>query len=230
MDMDNNPHFPRGLIQVAGVHDIEETRLLLELGVDLIGIPLRLTVNAEDLSEADARDISRTFPEKICLITYLDTPETILELVQFLGVSVIQLHGDVDPAIIPHVKLVLPDLQIIKSLVIGKGSMADLEADVRAFAPHVAAFITDTYNPETGAEGATGLTHDWEISRQLTLRSPRPVILAGGLSSANVGEAIRTVRPHGVDIHTGAEDVKGRKTAASAGPFIMAAKAAYGAF
>jgi phosphoribosylanthranilate isomerase len=48
--------------------------------------------------------------------------------------------------------------------------------------------------------GGTGETHDWAISRQIVERCPLPVFLAGGLSSANVEEAIRTVKPFGVDV------------------------------
>jgi phosphoribosylanthranilate isomerase len=51
-------------------------------------------------------------------------------------------------------------------------------------------FITDTFDPSTGASGATGKTHDWDISKSLVQLSPKPVILAGGLNAENVYEAI----------------------------------------
>ena len=51
-------------------------------------------------------------------------------------------------------------------------------------------FITDTYAPETGASGATGRTHDWTVSHRLAMLSPKPVILAGGLTPSNVRQAI----------------------------------------
>ena len=51
--------------------------------------------------------------------------------------------------------------------------------------------------------GGTGRTHDWSVSRKIVERSPVPVLLAGGLRPANVAEAIRTVRPFGVDVCTG---------------------------
>ncbi|MFW5837260.1 MAG: phosphoribosylanthranilate isomerase, partial [Desulfovibrionaceae bacterium] len=73
------------------------------------------------------------------------------------------------------------------------------------------AFITDTFDPATGASGATGLTHDWSVSRRLVELSPRPVILAGGLGPDNVAAAVRAVRPAGVDAHTGLEDASGAK-------------------
>ena len=148
-------------------------------------------------------------------------------LVDALQVSWIQLHGDVDPANLPRLKALLPRLRIIKSLVIGKYPAEQLEKMVQLMAPYVDAFITDTYNPANGAEGATGLTHDWRISRALQLACPRPLILAGGLNADNVADAIRTVRPWGVDVHTGIEDASGRKSPRLTRLFVEAARAAF---
>jgi phosphoribosylanthranilate isomerase len=75
----------------------------------------------------------------------------------------------------------------------------------------VDAFITDTYDPTTGRSGATGKTHAWGVSRRLVELSPKPVILAGGLTPENVRAAVLAVRPAGVDVHTGVEGPDGRK-------------------
>ena len=100
---------------------------------------------------------------------------------------------------------------IIKSLVTGKYSVDELKNIIDEQREFVDAFITDTYNPTTGATGATGLTHDWAISRELVEYSSKPIILAGGLTPENVYEAIKYVKPTGVDSHTGVEDAEGRK-------------------
>jgi phosphoribosylanthranilate isomerase len=91
----------------------------------------------------------------------------------------------------------------------------------------VEAFITDTFNPSTGASGATGLTHDWEVSREIVRVSPRPVILAGGLTPDNVGAAIRAVSPAGVDCHTGVEGADGRKNERLVRRFVEEANRAF---
>jgi phosphoribosylanthranilate isomerase len=215
------------LIQAAGVHDVLEARLCLDAGADLVGIPLRLPVNQEDLSEAEAAGISRALPGKICLITYLDTPAEIVSFTNELQVSWLQLHGDVDPAILPHVRTALPEVTVIKSLIVGRDPVDRLESLLEACSPFVDAFITDTYNPETGAEGATGLAHDWDVSRYLIKQSKRPVILAGGLNAENVAAAIRTTGARAVDAHTSLEDASGRKTADRVAAFV---RAAHGAF
>jgi phosphoribosylanthranilate isomerase len=73
--------------------------------------------------------------------------------------------------------------------------------------------------------GARGETHDWTVSREIVEQSRIPVILAGGLTAENVGEAIATVRPCGVDsfTHTDVRDNRGIKDAARVRAFIAAA-------
>jgi phosphoribosylanthranilate isomerase len=83
--------------------------------------------------------------------------------------------------------------------------------EVRRYEASVDSFITDTFDPAMGASGATGKVHDWQISRRLVASSAKPFILAGGLNAGNVHQAIRTVRPAGVDVHTGIEGRDGRK-------------------
>jgi len=93
--------------------------------------------------------------------------------------------------------------------------------------PFVDAFLTDTFDPQSGRSGATGKIHDWEVSRRLAEISPRPLILAGGLNPGNVREAIRRVQPAGVDAHTGLEGPAGRKDAARVAAFVAEARAGF---
>ncbi|MBP1686761.1 MAG: phosphoribosylanthranilate isomerase, partial [Deltaproteobacteria bacterium] len=91
----------------------------------------------------------------------------------------------------------------------------------------VDAFILDTFDPQTGAAGATGKTHDWRFSRRRVERSQRPVILAGGLTPENARRAILEVQPAGVDAHTGVEDARGRKSRDKVERFLSEAQAAF---
>lgn len=212
--------------------------MLTAAGVDWLGFPLRLAVHAPDLSEDDAAAIVRTLrpPHAAVLITYLDRAAEVVELCRRLGVRRVQLHGPVPVAELAAIKARDPGLLVIKSLVVRAASPADappalmaLERELRAASPHVDAFITDTYDPATGASGATGKTHDWEVSRRLVALSPRPVLLAGGLVPGNVARAIHAVRPAGVDAHTGVEGPDGRKDPARVRAFVIAARAAFAA-
>lgn len=219
------------VVQVAGVIDRDEAQLLIDSGVRYLGFPLRLPVNAEDLSEADAAALIAGLPDDVyaVLITYLDEAEAVLAFCRELGVGVVQLHGPIATGELEKIKVAQPSLQIIKSLVVRDGNMDELERTIAETAPYVDAYITDTFDPKSGAEGATGLTHDWGIDRRLVELSPKPVILAGGLNADNVAEAIRQVRPAGVDVHTGIEGPDGRKDAQLTRRFVEAAREAFSA-
>lgn len=200
-------------IQIAGIIDQAEADMLMASGVGFLGFPLRLPVNKEDLGEKDAARIIRTikFPHHAVLITYLDKAKDVIDFCNDLGTNIVQLHGHVKTQELQEIKISAPQIKIIKSLIVSANNQDQLLSDVSQYSEFVDAFITDTYDPTTGASGATGKTHDWNISRLLVERSPKPVILAGGMTSKNVREAIVTVRPAGVDAHTGVEYPDGRK-------------------
>jgi phosphoribosylanthranilate isomerase len=216
-------------IQVAGVIDQAEAELLVKCGVRYLGFPLRLPVHREDLSEGEAAAIIRNLrsPARAVLITYLNQAGEIVEFCRALGASVIQLHGEIDPSELRSIKERDPNVAIIKSLVIGLHPVGQLLDLVLRTALYVDAYITDTFDPKTGACGATGKTHDWAVSRQFVRCSPRPVILAGGLTPENVRDAIRAVRPAGVDAHTGLEDAFGRKSEEKVRRFVSEAQEAF---
>jgi phosphoribosylanthranilate isomerase len=114
------------------------------------------------------------------------------------GLSALQLHGDESPDYCMELRRALPHCQQIKALRIGPASCA---ADFSPYAPLVDAFLLDTYLP--GMAGGTGAAFDWSLIDALALQ--RPFLLAGGLSPANVAEAIEAVRPFAVDINSGVE-------------------------
>jgi phosphoribosylanthranilate isomerase len=219
----------RGIVQIAGVADRAEAMMLAEAGVEQIGFPLGLPVHREDIAAEDAAQIIRRLPPpaSAVLITYLNKAERILDLCKEIGARKVQPHGGISIAEIVKLKLLDPDLTVIKSLIVEDNNLAELESSVAAFGPHCDAFITDTYDPATGACGATGKTHDWDISRRLVDLSLRPVMLAGGLNPENVSKAIAHVRPAGVDAHTGVEEPDGRKDAALVRAFVREARAAF---
>lgn len=203
----------KNLIQIAGIMDAAEAEMLLSCGIRYLGFPLRLPVNQEDLSETEAAAIIQGLAPSAfgVLITYLNKAVEIADFCDALGVRVVQLHGDIEIDQLQKLKQLRPGLTVIKSLVVGLHSEETLESTVAVLSANVDAYITDTFDPETGASGATGKAHDWSISRRLVELSERPVILAGGLTPDNVRQAIIEVRPAGVDVHTGVEEASGRK-------------------
>lgn len=219
----------QNLIQIAGVIDAPEAEMLQQCGVRYLGFPLRLPVHREDLTEEEAAAIIKSLAPPIfgVLITYIHQANEIAALCHALGARIVQLHGDIGPDEVKRLKTLAPSLTVIKSLVVGMRDDKALETVARELSPLVDAFITDTFDPKTGASGATGKIHDWRVSRRLVEAIDRPVILAGGLTPENVKRAIREVRPAGVDSHTGVEDSSGRKSRDKVCKFLSEAQEAF---
>lgn len=220
------------VLQAAGVQDAGEALMLAEAGFTHIGIPLRLAHHPEDLDDAEAARVAAALAGKAepVLITYLTDPGEVSALADALGVRTVQLHADQPASSLARLKELRPDLRIVKSLIVRAGNAEKLLDRAEACAAHVDAFLTDTYDPATGATGATGKTHDWSVSALLAESLGRPLILAGGLNPDNLSEAVRKVRPAGVDAHSGIEDASGRKDPALARAFVSEARRAFRAW
>ncbi|OPY91102.1 MAG: N-(5'-phosphoribosyl)anthranilate isomerase [Syntrophus sp. PtaU1.Bin208] len=218
------------MIQIAGVRDLAEARMLVAAGATHLGFPLRLAVHREDLSDSEAAAIigHLTPPVEAVLITYLQEADSVAGLCRQLGVRIVQLHGEISLAELSLLRQFAPELAVIKSLIVKENSLEELVAEVSRCSPLVDAFITDSWDPSTGACGATGRVHDWSVSRRLADLSPKPLILAGGLGPENVRRAVLQVRPAGVDSHTGVEGPDGRKDEKRVRAFVAEAKAAFG--
>lgn len=79
--------------------------------------------------------------------------------------------------------------------------------DLVSYGEVVSGFLFDTFHEKMA--GGTGQTFDWQLLEKLS--APRPIVLAGGLTPDNVGEAVRQVRPFAVDLNSGVEFEPGRK-------------------
>jgi len=218
-----------GWIQVAGIRDEAEVGMLVRAGVTQIAFPLGPGIREIDLSEGDAARIVAALGPAVrtILITYRSTVGAIAADRERLGAAGVQLHGPITTEEIALLRRLHPELFVIRSLIVGRQRPEAIAQEMAACTPFVDAFLTDTFDPESGRSGATGRIHDWEISRRLVEISSRPVILAGGLHPGNVREAIRRVRPAGVDAHTGLEGTDGRKDAALVAAFVAEARAGF---
>ncbi len=217
------------LVQIAGIIDEAEAKMVCECGAGSLGFPLRLAGGKEDISETDACSIIESLRPPVfgVVITYLDDADEIQSLCRALNATAVQLHGGLSVGELAALRRSAKDLFVIKSLIVRGDNLAGLIADVETVSPFVDAFLTDTYDPATGRSGATGRTHDWSVSRCLVEHSPRPVILAGGLSPDNVADAVRAVGPAGVDAHTGVENEFGRKDRRLVERFVSEARSAF---
>ena len=137
--------------------------------------------------------------------------EEILRAAEQSGVNALQLHGDESPALCAS--LPLPVVKAIR--------VADAHALALLASYEVSGFLLDAPGP---GYGGTGQTFDWEIAVEAA--ASVPVVLAGGLTPENVAEAIRVVRPWGVDVASGVESSPGVKDADKLRRFLAAAKEA----
>jgi phosphoribosylanthranilate isomerase len=211
-------------VQIAGVSTLEEALALERCGADALGFTVRLPSGVHDgLTEAKARSIVAVLPPFItCVaITYVDNAREAADLCRTLGVAALQLHGECPVRELELLRAAAPHLRLIRAVHV---TGAEAVAKARALERRVDAIILDTYDPASGRGGATGMTHDWTISRRIVESVRVPVILAGGLTPDNVGDAIRAVQPWAVDVHTGVEDADGSRNLGKMRAFIARAK------
>jgi phosphoribosylanthranilate isomerase len=128
--------------------------------------------------------------------------DEIAALAEAVPLSMVQLHGDEGTAFCAEVAR-RTGARVIKAARVG--SRADLQA-LQAFRG-VDFHLVDARVP--GMRGGTGRTVDWDLVA--SRRSPVPLILSGGLTPDNVGEAIERVRPYAVDVASGTESAPGVK-------------------
>lgn len=213
-------------VQIAGISSLDDALAVERAGAEAIGFTLGLPTGPHNgLDEHGARAIIQALPPLITpvLITYAVTAAAVAPLARYLGVSTVQLHAPAEPAEVEAMRAALPGLKLI--LAVNVIDDASLGAAGR-IAAHADALILDTYDPLTGRHGATGIAHDWAISRRIVGHVSVPVILAGGLTPENVASAIHQVRPWAVDVHTGVERDDGTMDHARVRAFVAAVRGA----
>jgi phosphoribosylanthranilate isomerase len=193
-----------------------------EAGADAIGCLVGLDYDVPDRVEPDvARAIFASVPPSVSrvLVTHRTAVDDVLELVAATGASVAQLHGDFPLEAIPELRRRAPDLSVVKCVHVVDD--AAIEQALRA-AGRADLVLLDSRTADR--IGGTGRVHDWSISARVVARSPRPVILAGGLTPDNVADAIAQVRPWGVDVNSGVRGPDGRKSHEKIRAFVAAVK------
>ena len=209
-------------VKICGNRSPDEVRMAVEAGADAVGLLVGIRHDTEDSLEPEiARDIVRQTPLFVStvVVTHLVTANEVLDLYDRILPTTIQLHDDIAPKEIEEIRHTRPHIKLIKAIhVVDERAIAA----AKAYLPHVDALLLDSRTEER--IGGTGVTHDWEISETIVAESAKPVILAGGLTSTNVVEAISKVKPYGVDVHTGVEDANGQRDVQKLMDFIQYAK------
>jgi phosphoribosylanthranilate isomerase len=139
----------------------------------------------------------------------LEEVRSILEIAQ---IDLAQLHGDEPVSVVDQL-----NGRGFKALRPTSETEAEIDAEWFApYGPNAPVLLVDAYRKDQ--YGGTGHTADWSIATKLAQRYP--ILLAGGLTPDNVAEAVRQVRPWGVDVASGVECVPGKKDAAKMRAFV----------
>jgi len=211
-------------VKVCGIKTVEDAIMAAHCGADAVGLLVGQRHVSEDFINIDlARDIVKKCPPLVSpvLVTHLNDPKEIAYLASQIGVTTIQLHSDCEVQSIISLRKILPYIKLIKNFHVTGPEIIQV---IRPFEAVVDAFLLDTLNSVEGRVGGTGLTHDWNISRDIVREVSRPVILAGGLNPENVADAIRIVTPFGVDANTGLKASNGFKDCTKVATLVSRAK------
>lgn len=219
------------IVQIYGLTTPEDAAMVAALGADHIGLVTGEQGRTPDeVDFATARAIFAAVPASVKKVALtiaddLDEIETLAHAVQpdilHLAAPLEQFSADGTY----HVKQRLPGLPIMQTVAVTGPTAVYVAVKLTSVADYL---LLDSRDPASGHVGATGRTHDWSVSRRIVETVPTPVILAGGLSPENVANAIRGVRPWGVDSQsaTSRADNPRRKDPDRVQRFIEAARAA----
>lgn len=194
----------RTRVKICCLASVEEAALAVAAGADAVGMVAVQPPSPRTISDALIARIAATVLSGTTsvLLTTERTAHAIAAQVGRTGVGAVQLVLPLDPEESERLAGLLPDLRRIQVVHVEGAEVLALIPDL---APHADAFLLDSGKPNaaTPAYGGTGQVHDWSISAAFVRSSPIPVWLAGGLTPDNVADAIRQVRPYGVDLCTG---------------------------
>jgi len=198
----------RTRVKICGITRIEDGLAAAAAGADAIGLNFYApSPRYVDIDTAAA--IRRALPPFVTVVgLFVNAPEaSIVRVVERVGLECLQFHGDESEADCD--RFGLPYMKAIRV----KGTL-----DVRAAAEryvNARALLLDAHDDKLW--GGSGRTFDWKL---VPADMALPIVLAGGLTPANVGRAVETIRPWGVDVSGGVERSPGIKDAAKITKFI----------
>jgi phosphoribosylanthranilate isomerase len=197
----------RTRVKVCGITRTQDAQAAADAGADAIGLvfypPSPRYLSAERAVEI--RDALPPFVQTVALFVNPDAAQ-VAQVIGRVRPAMLQFHGEETPEFCAQF-----GMPYVKACRVRPGG--DLLEYLRPFS-RAAAWLFDSYVAEYGGVGES---FDWSL---VPAARERPLILSGGLSRENVAEAIRRLRPWGVDVSSGVESAKGIKDAARIAAFI----------
>ena len=199
----------RTRVKICGITSVEDALSAVNAGVDAIGLVF-YTESPRVVSIEQARAIVSVIPPFVSVVgLFVNAPIPEIKSIQSqVRLDILQYHGDETPEDclqinMPYFKAirVKPDTNLIQCALDFNSAKA---------------LLLDTYSEQ--AVGGTGQTFDWKL---IPTKLTKPIILAGGLTADNVGQAIKQVKPYAVDVSGGVELSKGIKDAEKISAFMQ---------
>lgn len=192
----------RTRVKICCIMSVAEAELAIQHGADAIGLVGAMPSGPGVIDDATIAAIAAAIPPPIAafLLSSEQTADAIAAHVEATGTSTVQVVSHIARKEAARLAELLPATRRVQVIHV---ESADALRLISIYAPYVHAFLLDSGRPAEAIIGGTGETHDWRISAAFVAASPLPVFLAGGLLRANVGDAIRTVRPYGIDLCSG---------------------------
>ncbi|NVM22118.1 MAG: phosphoribosylanthranilate isomerase [Desulfobacterales bacterium] len=186
-------------IKICGITREADAQLAAGLGADAVGFVL--AESPRRIEPEAVRKISMSLPPFVTTVgVFVDADiESVRRIAAFCKLDWVQLHGNESPDYCRAL-----DLKLVKAIRVKDRQSIEAAA---AYKDCVKGILLDTL--VKGRHGGTGKSFDWDLAKEA--KKYGPVILSGGLGPENVKEAIRTVKPYGVDVSSGVESSPGIK-------------------
>lgn len=186
-------------VKICGVRTLEEGQAALDAGADALGFNF-WPPSARYVEPDLVREMINSLSPIVCKVGVFVNEEAnrVLDVASELGLNAVQLHGDESPEFCDQ----LGSIKTIKAIRVGQDFDLSLIQKYR-----VDMVLLDS--SVKGSYGGTGRRFDWRVA--LEAKRLAPIILAGGLTTENVWDAITHVRPAAIDVCSGVEAAPGRK-------------------
>jgi phosphoribosylanthranilate isomerase len=186
-------------VKICGLRRERDMRVAAAAGADAVGFITDVSVDTpREVDPAWAAALAESAPPFVTTVavTMPDTVDDAVALVEQIHPDAIQIHAGFTPEEVSE----LGERTNVDVLVAIDAGETERARELEGIAD---ALLVDSLT-EAGA-GGSGETHDWEATRDLVTELSTPIVLAGGLTPANVAEAIETVAPTAVDVASGVE-------------------------
>ena len=191
-------------VKVCCISSLDEANLAISSGASAIGLVSEMPSGPGVISEDLIAKIAKAVPNNIetFLLTSKQTVKEIIEQLKNYKTTTVQIVDDLVEGSYEEIRSAIPHIKIVQ--VIHVEDEKSIEKAV-LISKYVDALLLDSGNQKLQIKelGGTGRIHDWSLSKKIVEEVNVPVYLAGGLNSKNVGEAIKTVMPYGIDLCSG---------------------------